>query len=249
MIYLLLITLFLVGLYLSAHYNWWRPSVDALAPRVLMYHSVQEQPGDTPTELVVTPQRFAEQLDYLIGKGYQFCTVSELIAVSEAAHKRVALTFDDGFRDNYQVMFPILKAKGAKATIYLAPEMEQIEKLSADEIREMDASGLVEFGAHTMTHINVSQTSLEQAGTEILASKRWVEALLQKPCDAFAYPYGRFNDANVEQVKRAGFTSAVTVKKGIEPLIDFHRIKRVSVLRSTNRWQFAIALAKGRYRV
>lgn len=234
----------LLGLWFLAHYNVWRPKVSTNYPRVLMYHSVSE----TDSELAVSPARFAQQLAWLTQQGYQFFTASDLLR-DDLPTKAVVLTFDDGFADNYTQMFPILKQFNAKATIYLAPKMQTIERLSVEQIEEMQASGLCEFGAHTMHHVNVSQVPLDEAKAEIEASKAWVETTLGVPCRAFAYPYGRFNDENVGQVKTAGFTTAVTVKKGIEEVTDPYRIKRVSILRSTNKLQFAIAMSRGRYRV
>lgn len=233
------------GLFFLAHYNIWRPRVDEKLVRVLMYHSI----SDADTELAVKPARFERQLNWLASRGYLFCTVSEVLAEPVSEQKRVVLTFDDGFADNYSTMWPLLTRYNAKATIYLAPDIKGIEKLTPEQIREMAASGLCEFGAHTLHHVNLSTLTAAEAQAEITGSKVWVENCLKQPCRAFAYPFGRFNDETVAQVKAAGFESAVTVKKGIEPLTDPFRIKRISILGKTDMLQFAIAISRGRYRV
>lgn len=243
--FLLLITLLLM-LWFLAHYNFWRPKVDRSRPRVLMYHSISEDDGD----LAVSPDHFERQLIWLTRHGYRFCCISELVSEPNSGNeKRVALTFDDGFKDNYTEMFPLLNKYNAKATIYLAPDIEGIEKLSVSDIQEMQASGRIEFGAHTMSHVNLSTLDESEALHEIQASKTWVENVTNEACDAFAYPFGRFNDTNVKQVSLLGFTTAVTVKKGIEQISDPFRIKRISVLGKTNILQFSIAMSRGRYRV
>ena len=243
-----LIALLLVALYLSAHYNWWRPTVDDKYPRVLMYHSISTSVGDISADLVVNPQDFDAQLQYLSNNGYRFYTITELLE-SNPEGKAVVLTFDDGFRDNFTEMFPILQRHNARATIYLAPAIEGIERLNQQQIETMRDSGLVEFGAHTMHHVNLDKAEAEIAVAEINESKTVVEQVTGLSCKAFAYPFGRYNDETVEQVKKAGLSSAVTVKKGIEDINDPYRIKRISVLGSTNSLQFHLAMTRGRYRV
>jgi len=238
----------LITLYLSAHYNWWRPKVDEKCPRVLMYHSINGTVDGISPDLVVSPKVFEAQLQYLSKKGYQFYTISELLETKPSG-KAVVLTFDDGFRDNFTEMFPILQRHNAKATIYLAPEIEGIERLNQQQIIEMRDSGLVEFGAHTMHHVNLDKAKPDVAVAEINESKKVVEQLTGVACKAFAYPFGRYNDETVEQVRNAGLSSAVTVKKGIEQVADQFRIKRISVLGSTNSLQFHLAITRGRYRV
>lgn len=237
-------------IYLAAHYNFWRLKVSNDYPRILMYHSINHNPGISHPDLVVTPANFKAQLQYLKKNHYQFLTVSELITGQQASYLTpVALTFDDGFADNYTHMFPLLKEFNAKATIFLCPDMPKINKLTNQQIQEMQASGLVEFGAHTMTHLNLALASDDIAQNEIRQSKQHVESITGVTCNSFAYPYGRFNERTANYVKNAGFLCAVTVKKGIEALTNAYMIKRISVLGKTNIVQFHIAMTRGRYRV
>lgn len=238
----------LAVLYFFAHYNFWRSIVDDKYPRILMYHSINKADNNISNELVVSPNSFEKQLAYLVKKGFRFVTVSELLEQDNCT-KCVALTFDDGFSDNYTEAYSLLKKYGAKATIYLAPEITDIDRLTPSMIKEMQNTGIVEFGAHTLSHCNLSKVTDEKAKYEIFASKSAVETLTGSKCEAFAYPYGRYSDSTVELVKEAGYSSAVTVKKGIGPLTDRFRMKRVSILGSTNIIQFHLAITRGRYRV
>ncbi|MGE5552776.1 MAG: polysaccharide deacetylase family protein [Betaproteobacteria bacterium] len=66
----------------------------------------------------------------------------------------MVLTFDDGYESLYTRVFPLLLRYGTKATVYLiVSRMGQSRRgqryLSADQIRRMDQSGLVEFGSRT----------------------------------------------------------------------------------------------------
>lgn len=241
--------LLLVLLALAARYNLWRPPRSLRTPRILMYHSIRPVPGGRGDGIVATPEQFAWQLDWIKRHGGRFVTVSELLAADDPSHM-VAVTFDDGYRDNHDHAWPILKRFDAPATIYLAPEMADIDPLTPEMIKSMVAGG-IEFGAHTMHHCHLPSTPDDEARGEIAESRQRVEALTGRPCRSFAYPYGKFADRHVEMVREAGFDSAVTTKKRIRPLnvVDRLRLPRLSMVGQMNRFEFWLTFTRGRYRV
>ena len=230
-----------------ARYHFWRPVKPLDQPRILMYHSVELGPG---TGMNVPPAKFEQQLAFLKQRGYQTCTISELISnPGPCVRPTVALTFDDGFANNYEQVFPLLQKYQNKATIYLAPEIEGIRQLTPAHIREMADSGLVEFGAHTLTHLALLNAHFHIAQSEIVKSKAAVEQLTGCPCQSFSYPFGRYTPEHVAIVKAAGFTSAVSVRKAIEPLSNLFEIPRIGIHGRADLLQFHIALTRGRYRL
>jgi peptidoglycan/xylan/chitin deacetylase (PgdA/CDA1 family) len=241
----LVIPLALAMLWLANRYQLWRIPKPKSWPRLLMYHSISNEP---PTGMNTPPATFEAQLALLKQQGYVFCTVSELLATSQK--KAIAITFDDGFANNYEYAFPILQKYHVKATIYLAPDIADIKKLSREQIVTMQASGLVEFGAHSLHHINLSQADAAQAQAEIMGSKERVEQLTGQPCVSFAYPFGRFSDETVELVKAAGFSSAVTTKKKIiaNLMAQAFTIPRISTHGAMSKLQFYVAVSRGRYK-
>ena len=234
-------------LVLLGNYTIWLPYRAAKLPRIIMMHQVT--PHAPASGMNMQPQKFEQFLKLLIKKNSIFCYASEL---EEYIDKKnvVALTFDDGFLDNYQYAYPLLKKYNIKATIYLATQIEGIEQLQAEQIQEMFNSGLIEFGAHTQHHVNLLQIDDEQAYQEILKSKKDVETLISD-CRSFAYPYGRFNEKHVEMVRQIGFKNAVSTRKKIERYSENNHLKlpRISASGKMNQLQMRIALAKGRYKL
>lgn len=229
-----------------ACYHFWRSVKPLDHPRVLMYHSAEDGPA---TGMNVPPVTFAKQLALLHSRGYHTCTMSELVARTGPCERpTVALTFDDGFANNYDEVFPLLQKYQSKATIDIAPQIDGILKLTPAQIAEMAASGVIEFGAHTLTHIGLLRASDDVAEAEIVGSKRAVEQLTGQPCLSFSYPYGRHSPTHVSMVWAAGFTSAVTVRKAIEPLDNLFEIPRIGIHGRADLVQFHIALTRGKYR-
>ncbi len=235
----------LLLLWLAAHYTIWRPPRPWDLPRILMYHSVE--PGKA-SGMNVPPDRFGRQLRYLQEGGFRGLTLSEL-AASEDRFKTVAITFDDGFRNNFVHAWPLLQRHGFRATIFLSPGIQGIETLSGAQIREMADSGEIEFGAHTLHHVNLTRVDAEQARREITESIAWVERASGRPCRCFAYPYGRYGPEHVEMLREAGIHLAVTVKKAIRPLDKLLEIPRLGVNGRANLLQFHLIMTRGRYRV
>lgn len=235
---------------LAARYNFWRWPKPLSWPRILMYHRIQPAVDRARGEgITATTAQFEAHLNWLAAHGARFVTVSELMAAENPAHM-VAITFDDGYADNFSYAWPIMKKFSAPATIYLAPDMPEIERLTPAMITEMNAAG-IEFGAHTMTHIHLPSTDDTQALAEIQASKAAVESLTGKPCTSFAYPFGKFSDTHVAMVAAAGFMTAVTTKKKILPRrkLDPLCLPRLSMVGQMNRFEFWLTITRGRYRV
>ena len=235
------------ALYLLGNYTFWLPLHSAELPRVVMLHQVT--PHEDASGMNMPPAKFEQLLQYLVKKKAVFCFVSELDQY-QGQRNVFALSFDDGFLDNYQYAYPLLKKYQAKATIYLATQIEGIEKLSIDQIHEMSDSGLIEFGAHTQHHVNLLKLSDDEAFAEMQASKQDVEALVGR-CPSFAYPFGRFNAKHQQMAKEIGFKNAVSTRKKVEAYTAENQfnIPRVSTHGAMNALQMRIAMAKGRYKL
>lgn len=244
---LLCLVLFASVLYVLGNYTFWLPLRSTKLPRIVMLHQVT--PYADASGMNMPPAKFEQLLQYLVKKKAKFCFVSELDQYQDQSNV-FALSFDDGFLDNYQYAYPLLKKYKAKATIYLATQIKGIEKLSHEQIQEMANSGLIEFGAHTQHHVNLLKLTDEEAFAEMQASKQDVEELVGK-CPSFAYPFGRFNKKHQQMAKELGFKNAVSTRKKVEAYTSDNQfnIPRISTHGAMNALQMRIALAKGRYKL
>lgn len=91
---------------------------------VLMFHNVGHPPETEylPDHMKVSEGRLETLLRQLRRSGYRTLTVSQIRAELEAGrtpHDVIGLTFDDGYRDNHDVLLPILRKHDATATIYV----------------------------------------------------------------------------------------------------------------------------------
>lgn len=127
---------------------------------ILMYHNLTNDPSAV-TSMTITGERFQEDMEYLEYNGYTPLLSADLINIragKEAMPERpVMITFDDGYRSNYDIAYPILQKTGMKAVIALigksirANDNTEANRffLKWDEAAEMADSGLVELASHT----------------------------------------------------------------------------------------------------
>ncbi|MBY0491985.1 MAG: polysaccharide deacetylase family protein [Gemmatimonadaceae bacterium] len=228
---------------------------------ILCYHRLVEQDREGgPANIHLRVDKFEEQLQYLRAHRYRTVHFADLRTadVFEPRDRRIMLTFDDGYEDNYRLLFPLLQKYQVKAVIYLVSGLERnswdahkgepsLRLLNAAERREMLASGLVEFGAHTVTHADLSAVSADEAADEIRASKAQLESMLGVPVETLAYPYGRCSRAAKDAAREAGFRYALATNSGPQAMHeDPYHVRRIVVFPSITPARFARKVS-GRY--
>ncbi|HEB98310.1 MAG TPA: polysaccharide deacetylase family protein [Thiotrichales bacterium] len=260
----------LAGAGLSWRHAWWRRGVDERWPRILMYHRIAEAaPGAPFRGLCVSPRRFEAQLRWLQAQGWQGFTVSELVrrAGHDLPPRALAITFDDGYADNFTEALPLLQRYGFPATLYLvvdrhgrdwsrardarrAGALAAVPRLGDEQVRAMLDSGWIELGAHTVTHPDLRRLGDAALRHELVHGREQLEQRFGVPVASFAYPFGRYRPEQVEAVRAAGYTSAVTVREGIDDPAVWKPLElaRVKVSGREGMAAFRLRLRTGRRR-
>lgn len=208
---------------------------------IIMYHSINPDNQGGKSLLVVTPENFRRQMRFLKEHRYNVISLEEAVRFiknkKRPSGRTIAITFDDGFKDNYTYAFPILKEYNFPATIFIVVNEVGVppeSRLSWDEIRAMQESGLVTFGSHTVTHPNLEGvTSAETLENEIQGSKKILEEKLGRGVTSFSYPGGKFTKAAKQAVIDAGYELAVATSPGKRvPDNDIFVTKRLRISRN-----------------
>ena len=208
---------------------------------VLMYHAVDETPftGGIP-ELFVTPENMEAQLKYMCDNGFTGIWFEDLPNLN-AIQKPVILTFDDGYRNNYTVLFPLLKKYNVKATIFIFPNNIGTNRnfLTWDMVKEMADSGLVSFQSHTMSHTELNTLTEAQQRWELAESQRIITAKTGKQTTVLCFPSGKYNSATLALAKEY-YQFALKMNGGLYVTgTDRYLIPRYYVSRTTALGSFA----------
>lgn len=143
MIYLFLIILLLFLVFIL--YNKTRKNFVLC----LMYHSIDSEKNKGG----IFVDEFEEHIKWI--KDKKTFKMEELKGLDYTLPPNsILITFDDGYKNNYTLAFPILKKYNMKATIFLNTKFIEKDEtyLNWDEIREMYESGLIDFQLHTHSH-------------------------------------------------------------------------------------------------
>ena len=226
----------------------------------LCYHSVHP---DGPPFLALSPETFERQLALLRRRGYRCGGVRELAALAAGERPpapQVFLTFDDGFRDNFSHAFPLLRAYGATALVFLLPpavddggpldwpEVRERRERHPDVFRSLTwsmvdamAEGGVEFGSHTCAHHDLTALDDEALAEELLQSRRRIADRLGA-CDTLAYPFGHWDARVAGAAAAAGYRWAFTMPAGAQSAATALTIPRVAVDQRDDERRFALKL-------
>ena len=219
---------------------------------VLNYHQVEQKNGNP---LTLWPDQFEAQMAYLADEGYTTITIDEMMDALDHGtplpEKPVIITFDDGYADNYEYAYPILKKYGFKATIFLIYDFTNAypNYLTWEQIDEMKQSGLIRFESHTMTHANLAELdSADELRHEIADSHDLLSEKIGYDMHYIAYPGGRVNPEIEEMTRAAGYRGGFTVHYGLStPAEGRYQMDRIPIfganMHTLTRFKLRLAFA------
>ena len=219
---------------------------------ILCYHRVG--PGVSP--MVMSPSAFAAQLEYLASNNYRVIPLRALVDFlaghGQLPQRAVVLTFDDGHVSAYRHVYPLLRKYGFPATFFLYTDfLNTAEGLSWAQIREMSASGLIDFQSHSKTHANLivrrpgetDQQYRERLDLEIRLPRDLIERNAATKVTSYAYPYGDANETVLERIAKTGHALGLTVNAGGNPFFAYPlMLRRTMIYGGNNLDAFKAAL-------
>lgn len=202
---------------LTEAYTLGRPAVP-VGLRILMYHSVGPRGAFDSYGLCVPDAVFRRQMTALAS--HPQVTLVSLVegAGTPADGLRVALTFDDGYRDTLLIAAPILSELGLPFSVFVVPRYVQSGNpcyLTRDELKTLASFPGCTIGSHGMTHLRLVDVDDERLASELTESRRWLEEILVQPVTTIAYPHGAANQRVREAAMRAGYTLGVCSRTGV----------------------------------
>lgn len=199
---------------------------------ILMYHSISD--SDPNNRLLVPVGQFEEQIKWLNEAGFTPMLLDDVInaySTGKVPEKPVAITFDDGYSDNYSDAYKILKKYNMKATFFIITDQIDVDSgyMNSNMLKEMKNNGMG-IENHTSRHIEFTNISRED---KILIIEEGIKALKEKvgvESKFVCYPVGRYDEETIEVEKELGIKAAVTTEGGISSLQDgLYSLKRVRI--------------------
>jgi len=226
--------------------RWLRGLTNMQRVVVLLYHRVNDDMRD---DLTVGIEQFERQMSWIA----EHCQVVSLDAVSAGTFSRrsprpiVAVTFDDGYLDNYEIAARVLLRLRLPATFFVSTgrigndsgfdhdlrrKGEKLPTMSWDHLRTMRRWGF-DVGSHTVTHLDCGRAPLADIRAELDESREHLRENLALARVAFAYPFGgreHITEEARDQARKAGYSACLSAFGGYnDGDIDPFRIRRISI--------------------
>lgn len=228
---------------------------------IIMYHHLDPNYKKW-SSAIVSPAQFEQDMTYLKSLGFNTINFKELTDFTEGKgdlpHNPIIITFDDGYKSNYDYAFPILKKLNMKATISIigwsvgrTKHKDNITNIiphfSWDEAKEMYESGLIDIQCHTydmhedgvrvkgsrkgiLKILNENDDSYIKAlKSDALTIKNLIKSKLGSDAFVFTYPYGQYNDISEKVIGELGYKVSLTTQEGINTISNnLHMLNRIN---------------------
>jgi len=221
---------------------------------ILVYHRIENYQGGLHS-LYTSPSFFDWQMRYLYRQGYQGVSLAELgaaIRQGQDIGRKFAITFDDGYEDNFFNAYPVLKKYNFRATVFVHtaavgksfsyPRMPAAPLMDWEQLRQLSQEW--EIGSHTVTHQNLARESNAVIEQELKESKEILEKNLAISVKSFSYPFGEVFAGYREMLTRYGYENAVSLKPGLvrtseQDFLALPRLEWKSIWHSSfrNHWK------------
>jgi peptidoglycan/xylan/chitin deacetylase (PgdA/CDA1 family) len=189
-----------------------------------VYHAIGRVPRSAPEwNGFVRADRFAAQMRYL-AEHRRVVSLDELVDSPGGAVRRVAITFDDAYRNTLEHAVPVLRALGLPATFFVptkwigqargweARGTRPLDVMSADELVGLERSGFP-VESHGHAHVDYERAELTEVAADLDEAIEELTALVERPLRYLAYPYGATRLEAAALVERAGFRAAFALDR------------------------------------
>lgn len=185
---------------------------------VLMYHGLHTTDAQTDAHFdpvySVRPRDFERQLDWLCAQGYRSLRLDQ-IADANDGEKRLIISFDDGDASNRCVALPLLTKRGMVAEFFITSDFIGLPgMLSENDVRALSEAGMG-VQSHGCSHLFLEDLDDAQLESELVMSKRRLDALCTRPVSALALPGGRGGKRERMAALQAGYRHVLTSVPGV----------------------------------
>jgi peptidoglycan/xylan/chitin deacetylase (PgdA/CDA1 family) len=214
---------------------------------ILAYHAIVEDgrkhlPQEWSAEHAVSLEQFRKQLDLLVAEGWK-AILPEPLMQSSLPPKSVVITFDDGHSSDV-IAARELNQRGLPAAFFITwSRLGCSSFLSRNQVAELEDRGF-EIGSHGWSHVPLAQLRPAELNRHLSFSKQRLEALLGKPVNALAAPFGSYNEKVVTCAIAAGYRRMMTSQFGLA-IAGSYQLARLPVDARTTLRNFRALLSGG----
>jgi peptidoglycan/xylan/chitin deacetylase (PgdA/CDA1 family) len=200
----------------------------------LMYHSTPKHNSDYG--YITHKESFQSQITFLY-ENYDVISVdlaNDILFNDKpyvSSKPMAVITFDDGFQDNFDIAYPILKQYNMPFIIFLTSDFIDNENetfMSWDDVNILAKDSSVTLGAHSQSHANLMALAEADQKIEIEGSKIIIESHIDSKVMYFAYPSGGYDQYCLDLVE-SNYCLGFKDRTNNDDDKDHRKVARVSI--------------------
>lgn len=203
---------------------------------VLCYHQIRDwhsTDSKNARTYIVPPAVFMQEMKALHNQGYYTITPDQLTAYANGKinlpGKPFLLAFDDGTESQLTNAVPVLNAYHYKAVFFIMTvTLGHKNYLSKEQIKQLQKQGHI-IECHTWDHHDVRKYNAADWNTQLTKPTQQLEQLTGTRIRYFAYPFGLWNKAAVQQLKAQHYVAAFQLTGKMDPDEPLYTIRRILV--------------------
>jgi len=213
---------------------------------ILMYHNLKKL-GDHPSEMqltwTVSPDAFVAQMTYLSQQGWQSITPAQLagylIEGEPLPLRPVMITLDDGYKEVYTLAYPVFARLGLRPVLFIVPHYLGFPAyLDWERLQELAEAGCV-IGSHGYDHANLLKASDAEVERQVRDSQAVLAERLKVTVDAFAYPYGYYDQRIMAALEKHHYVTAYTINPSLyQSPAEMYQLSRLVISYTTTLEEF-----------
>lgn len=228
---------------------------------VLMYHRVANSGAESLAPYRVGTAMFERQIAYLKRHGYMSRTIGSYDAFRQKnptaalPGRPIAITFDDAYEDFFTTAWPILRAHGFTATLFVpvgfiggyaewdAKHGDSAKMMTWEQLKAASQEG-VEIASHGISHTRLPTLDEAAMREEVFASRDVLHSRLHTKIAGFSYPYTQRDQLIRQAVASAGYQYAVVGRRPASAAYNAYEIPRIEILGTDSMEAFVNALPR-----
>jgi len=186
--------------------------------RVLIFHQVDERQNWKNNNLSITYNSFEILIESLLEKEQKFISLHDLETANKLTSNTIVLTFDDGYACLHEFVAQYLINKNIPFAIFSTIDfLNKPMYLTGEQLKILSKHNLCTVGAHSVSHPILRKLNDLKSKVEIVNSKSFLEEILTKEVEYFAYPYGSVyavSNRDINYAKETGYKLALSTING-----------------------------------
>lgn len=244
-----------LGIFVTVYFRLYLFAVPNNRLTILMYHQIEK---DSAEELTISPENLEKQFSYLSQNHFNSIFFTE---INKTCHKKIIITFDDGYKNNAQHLPSLLEKYNLKATIFIPTKFIQegyksYQMMSFEDIRNLDRKK-IEIALHSHSHDNFKNSSLDFIENDLKENMNILEKERIIYSKVLAYPYGGYpkNDQKksdlFQLLKNLGIEFAVRIgnKNNYFPAKEPYELCRIDIKGNESLLKFKLKIIFGRLKL